>query len=121
METPVATIVPLDKRVFRVELNGYVDAHTATQLDDLFQQAINEQKYCFVVDCTKLTYISSAGLGVFMAHIEQVRCNGGDIKLCGVSEPIKQIMEILGFPVIFDIVSSWQEAYARFTQSPSSR
>ena len=58
-----------------IELKGYLDAHTATDLESAFQRLLTDRKFNIVVNCRDLTYISSAGLGVFMAYIEDVRKN----------------------------------------------
>ncbi len=50
-----------------LELKGYLDAHTAPALEEAFQTLLKNQRYNIVVNCKDLSYISSAGLGVFMA------------------------------------------------------
>ncbi|MEZ4691222.1 MAG: STAS domain-containing protein [Ignavibacteria bacterium] len=69
-----------------LSLNGFLDAHTSVELEKSFEEVLSEKNYKIVVNFEKLTYISSAGLGVFMAFIENARENSGDIKLCGMSE-----------------------------------
>ena len=56
-----------------LELKGYLDAHTAPKLEEAFQNLLKSQRFRIVVNCRDLSYISSAGLGVFMAFIEDVR------------------------------------------------
>ena len=68
-----------------------------------------------IVDCGGLTYISSAGLGVFMSFIEDVRDKAGDIKICALAEPVYQVFDILGFPALFDIVPDRQTAVQKFS------
>ena len=63
-------------------LEGFLDAHTSVELEKSFERLISESKYKIIVNFEKLSYISSAGLGVFMAYIEAIRNNSGDIKLC---------------------------------------
>jgi anti-sigma B factor antagonist len=97
-----------------IELKGYLDAHTATDLENAFQRLLNEQKYRIVVNCRDLTYISSAGLGVFMAYIEDVRKNKGDIKLTNMSSKVYNVFDLLGFPILYEIYKDEQEAVRRF-------
>ncbi len=101
-----------------IRLDGAVDAHTAPQFEDAVQKVLDDGQKNIVVDCEKLTYISSAGLGVFMGFIEEVREEGGDIKICGLSEKVKQPFEILGFETLFhfcDDVESSKEKFAEPT------
>src|SRR5437870_10358897 len=86
-----------------LDLKGYLDAHTTPQLEGAFQKLIDDRKFNIVVNCKDLTYISSAGLGVFMAFIEDVRKNAGDIKLSNMSQKIFNVFDLLGFPLLYDI------------------
>lgn len=97
-----------------IELQGYLDAHTAPQLEHTFQNLINDEQYNIVVNCKDLDYISSAGLGVFMAYIEDVRKNAGDIKLSNMSPKIYNIFDLLGFPLLYEIFKEEQEAVDKF-------
>lgn len=97
-----------------LSLDGFLDAHTAPQFEEAIQKEINAGRRNLVVDCSKLTYISSAGLGVFMSFIEEIRDAGGDIRICGVMPKVLQVFEILGFQTLFDIVPDVPTAVARF-------
>ena len=55
-----------------INLKGFLDAHTAPTLENNFTQLINDNKFKIVVNFEDLAYISSAGLGVFMAYIESI-------------------------------------------------
>jgi anti-sigma B factor antagonist len=99
-----------------IELKGYLDAHTAPELESTFQKLLNDKKYRIVVNFKDLTYISSAGLGVFMAYIEDVRKNQGDIKLSNMTPKVYNVFDLLGFPVLYEIYKDEQEAVKRFQQ-----
>ena len=95
-------------------LNGFLDAHTAPELETALSNIINEQHYRIIVNFQELDYISSAGLGVFMAFIEEVRENEGDIKLCSMKTRVFSVFDLLGFPLLFDIVEDEDKAINRF-------
>jgi len=98
-----------------LDLKGYLDAHTAADLEGAFQKLIDDRKFNIVVNCKDLTYISSAGLGVFMAFIEDVRKNAGDIKLSNMSPKVYNVFDLLGFPLLYDIAKDEQEAIQKFS------
>lgn len=100
-----------------ITLDGYLDAHTAPQFETTIEDSINDSHNRIVVDCAKLTYISSAGLGVFMSFIEEAREQGGDIKVSGLQPKVAGVFEVLGFSEIFDITETIDEAVARFRSS----
>ncbi len=110
------TIRSRDNNIHVLELKGYLDAHTTPVLEDSFQKMLNERQYRLIVNCKELSYISSAGLGVFMAFIEDVRANAGDIKLSDMSPKVFNIFDLLGFPMLYDIVKSEEEAANKFEE-----
>ena len=97
-----------------LDLTGYLDAHTAPELEKAFQRLLENKRYNIVVNCKDLTYISSAGLGVFMAYIEDVRKHDGDIKLSNMSSKVFNIFDLLGFPLLYDITKDEGEAINKF-------
>jgi len=95
-------------------LEGFLDAHTSVELEKSFEKLIDDKKFKIIVNFEKLSYISSAGLGVFMAYIETIRNNSGDVKLCKMSDKIYNIFDMLGFPILFEIYKEEVEPIAKF-------
>jgi len=98
-------------------IKGYLDAHTAPNLEEAFQKLVDEKKYNIIVNFQDLTYISSAGLGVFMGFIEDIRKNGGDIKLSNMKPKIFRVFDLLGFPTLYDILDEEAKALEKFNKS----
>ena len=98
-----------------MDLKGELDAHTASELEAALQKCLDEQHSRIIVHGGDLQYISSAGLGVFMAYIEEVREQGGDIKIAALQPRVYNVFDLLGFPVLFDITSTEDEAVQRFS------
>jgi anti-sigma B factor antagonist len=101
-----------------LSLEGYLDAHTAPEFEKIVQAEFEAGRVQLVVECTRLSYISSAGLGVFMSFIEEIRAAGGDIKICGLAPKVFQVFDILGFSALFDIVPDLPAAIQRFQEAP---
>ncbi len=102
-----------------LELIGELDAHTASQLEKVLKRLINQEKHNIIVNCEELEYIASAGLGVFMAYIEDVRSVGGDIKLSNMNPKVYNVFDLLGFPTLYDIVPKEEEAIQKFETDES--
>ncbi len=98
-------------------LSGYLDAHTAPELEAAIENLINQGRNKIVVSFAKLDYISSAGLGVFMAFIEDIRSKGGDIKLSNMQAKVFSVFDLLGFPLLFEIFDNEREAIMKFSNS----
>jgi len=51
---------------------------------------------------------------VFLGHIDEAREGRGDIKISNLSARVFDVFDLLGFPVLFSIVDSEDEAVALF-------
>ncbi len=113
---------PVDAGPVQVlDLSGELDAHTASELEAAFQKCREADDHRIIVNGRNLQYISSAGLGVFMAYIEDVRDGGGDIKIAALQPKVYNVFDLLGFPMLFDIVETEEEALARFTANGADK
>jgi anti-sigma B factor antagonist len=98
-----------------LELKGELDAHTASHLEDALKLILDKDRNQIIVNCTSLDYIASAGLGVFMAYIEDVRALGGDIKLTNMTPRVYNVFDLLGFPTLYDILDDVSNAIEQFS------
>ena len=95
-------------------LDGYLDAHTAPELEGEINNIIRDGNNKILVNFRDLDYISSAGLGVFMAFIEEIRESGGDIKLAEMKPKVFSVFDLLGFPILFDIDENEHASLEKF-------
>jgi len=98
-----------------IDVKGYLDAHTAPDLESAFDSLIKDNKYQVVVNFNDLNYISSAGLGVFMAYVETMRENSGDIKFSNMNDNVYNIFDLLGFPLLYEFFKNENEAVKKFS------
>lgn len=121
MPNPFAINTQTQDDITIIRLEGYLDAHTAPQFERAIEDEIGAGRTRIVVDCQNLTYISSAGLGVFMSFIEEVREQGGDIKVAALQPKVESVFEVLGFSEIFDISADAGAAIARFQNASTAQ
>jgi anti-sigma B factor antagonist len=93
---------------------GFINAHTVRVFETEIQRALERRRYNIVVSCAGLKYIASAGLGALMGVIEEVRTNGGDIRIADLNETVRNIFEILGFNHLYRIFPSEVDAILSF-------
>ena len=55
------------------------------------------------LDCSRLEYISSAGLGVLLKTQKRLLASGGKLRLSGVSRHLQDIFGYSGFDQLFEI------------------
>lgn len=114
MPNPFAVVKSQQGEIAIIKLEGYVDAHTSPQFEAAVQAEVDASHFKIIVDCEKLTFIASSGLGVFVSFIEEVREQGGDIKICHIIPKVKQAFDTLGFASIFEIFDDISAALKSF-------
>ena len=104
----------INQSVSIVILSGFLDAHTFSKFEDQLRTLMKDNKFQVVVQMKNLDYISSAGLGVFMSVIGEIRQKGGDIKLSNLNSKVYKVFDLLGFTKLFQIFPSEEEAIKAF-------
>ena len=66
-----------------------------------------------VLDLSRLEYVSTAALRVFMLAVKQVKPKGGTIVLSGLTPLIQEVFEIVRFTNLFSITPTLREAVAK--------
>ena len=95
-------------------LRGELDAHTAPDFEAALQACLDDGDHRLVADGSALDYVSSAGLGVFMAFVEPARDGGGDLKIAALPEHVFDVFDLLGFPTVFDMHETVEAAVGAF-------
>ena len=91
-------------------LDGELDASSSVMLDEELSDPEIMEYSKILVDCKNLHYISSAGLGVFISHLQ--RFEDAQIKLIfyNMQDKVRNVFEILGLDLLMTIVSDYDEA-----------
>jgi anti-anti-sigma factor len=79
---------------------------------------LKRQRYRIIIDLAGVDYISSAGWGIFISHIKDVRANDGDIKLAGMVPNVYEIYELLEFDNVIRAFPSVDSAREEFGAAP---
>ena len=87
---------------------GDVDASSSIELDNAIEEAIESGGKKFLIDCSNLDYISSAGLGV----LEEFRKRDITMIIYGLNEKVANVFEILGLDQLLVIKQTKEEAKA---------
>lgn len=84
-----------------IALSGRLDAAQARKAQEFLDGVACPRE----LDCTRLEYISSAGLGVLLRTQKRVMGQGGGLRLVNVSNHIRDVFRYSGFDKIFVIES----------------
>ena len=93
-------------------IDGELDASSCIVLDESIQQVVSENEKKILVDCKQLSYISSAGLGVFMSYLQDFASNNIRMVLFNMNPQVKEVFRILGLDKLLKIVTNKEEAKA---------
>jgi anti-sigma B factor antagonist len=103
-----------------LRVDGVVDTMTASELEKVMNALLSQKRYRIVVDLAGVDYISSAGWGIFVSNIREVRANRGDIKLARMMPSVYEVFELLEFDSILRAFDSIDRAREDFdTELPA--
>jgi len=107
------------KNVTIVNIEGSIDALTAPEITNYFNDLISKGQNKLVADFTSVDYTSSAGLRVLLGAVKQTRANGGDFFLVGIQPDVEKVLSLSGFTSIIKIFTEMDLAIDKF-QVPDS-
>ena len=89
---------------------GVVDAHTFDELDETIFSLLDSGVTCLIFDLEKVSYMSSAGIGVLIGAKNEAEGRGGRVALVNPSPTLKDVFEMMRFQDLFSIVQTEAEA-----------
>lgn len=103
--------------VSTLKVSGYLDTTTAGELEDALYGLLKKGVFKIVVDLSGVTYISSAGWGIFIGEIKEIRSHGGDLKLAGMVGDVFEVFQLLEFQSILESYDTTAEAKDAFSRT----
>lgn len=101
-----------DVRVYFPE--GRLDHSQAFVLEDKVKQVVKDGIFKLIFDLSKLDYLSSSGLRVFIWLIKQVRENEGRIVFCSLTASVSNLIELAALQTDLEIYPTLFEALLSF-------
>ncbi len=97
-----------------VEVIGRVDSMNASELGEALTGEIERGSRQVVLDLSKVTYMSSAGLRELVAAYNKLHNLSGDLRLAQPSSRVLDILEMSGLDTIFQIFSTRLDALGSY-------
>lgn len=98
-------------------VTGVIDSDTSPAFEKELEKLLEQKHYRLLVDLASVSYISSAGIGIFVSMLQRFRSHDrGDIKVCNASKKIRLIFETIGLSDMMEVLDSeaslqaWQAA-----------
>lgn len=95
-----------------IKLSGEFDASAVERALEEVTSLLDTGVKHLVADCEDLRYVNSTGLGVILHFSRVARERGGSFLLCKVSEPVYEIIEIIGATALLELHESVDSAIA---------
>lgn len=87
-------------------VQGRIDSQSANVFHGLIKEAIEPDAHNLVLDFTRLSFISSAGLRILLIMAREYKSMNKFMGLCCLSESVRDVMRISGFDQIVTIHTS---------------
>jgi len=85
-------------------LEGSLDTSTAAETEKAMNPLNDVEGKDVIIDCTDLTYISSAGLRIFLGILQNTQEKGRHVYIKGINDKVRAIFTITGFSNIFEFM-----------------
>lgn len=101
-----------DISIFR--LSGQLDFLSTPQLENKLRQVLDQNENNVIIDFSKISYLSSAGIRVLLETTKILRDRSGKLVIFGLQPfPLETIMDA-NFNFILDLANTEEEALAQF-------
>ncbi len=94
----------------------HLDASTVDDFKASAEQVL-EKNLKVVFDMASLSFVDSSGIGAIISCLRRLNSRGGDLKLCGLSKPVRSLFELVRLHRIFDIFETPDEAVTAFQRA----
>lgn len=91
-------------------IEGRLDGLHAQEAEQTFLSLAQGERTRFILDFSRMDYISSAGLRVVLVAAKKLRSVQGRLICAGMSDAVKEIFEMSGFLSILETAGSVDEA-----------
>jgi anti-sigma B factor antagonist len=112
MQNLVIGLESVNDSVDLIKVSGNLDAHTFETFDEALNDLFSRRRYRLIVDMTDVEYVSSAGVGVFIAAVNEAESNGGRVVLVNPSASVRETLDVLGLAETFVVAPDLQGALA---------
>ncbi len=87
-----------------VTFEGVLDSYIADEVGEQLEPLNELEDTEITLDCTKLDYIASSGLRLFLLLLRSAKANGCQILIKGASPTLMEIFQSTGFDKCFQFV-----------------
>ena len=106
----------VERDVLILKADGGIDATNAEEVVAELTRLVEAGIRKLIIDCSRLGYISSAGVGVLVRLHKRLLTVGGDAKVASVHGPVFRLLELTKMADVFEIYPTVNEALEAFRE-----
>ena len=97
--------------------SGPIDSISAPQLHSTLESGIDPGDQALVLDVGRVSFISSAGIRIFLIFARKFNELGKQFGICALSDPIRNVITAGGFDQFIEVYDSQAAAIDAFKSS----
>jgi anti-sigma B factor antagonist len=97
-----------------MSINGQLDSFTVSDLKNELKKLTDANSSKIILNLSNVKYANSTSIGAIVAVAQQLRKRKGDLKLCGLTDDIRKVFDLVGASKILEIFKTEQEAVKSF-------
>ena len=98
------TVTQNSPEILAMEMNEELNTVAAQDLQEEIESLQKDMVKPMLIDVTRLNYISSTGLRIFMIIKKTANANGQTVTLKGLNDIVEKVFKMTGFDKMFEIV-----------------
>ncbi len=95
-------------------VDGRIDGTNAGEFQKESEAVITAADRLMILDCEKLTYISSAGLRVVLLTARTLQRQNSKFAICSLTEEIGKVFQISGFDKVIPVFATRADVLEKF-------
>ncbi len=99
-----------------LEISGSFDIYTAEPIRSWLEQTVCDQPANVILDLSGVNFIDSTALAIMVQGIKRARERNGDIRLCGLQQPVRMVLELTRLDKVFEIFPNKEQALFGFNR-----
>ena len=96
------------------KIDGEINLNTSPELRKAFEGVVHQNIKKVVIDFGGVPYIDSSGLATLIELFQRLKKIDGKLRICDMSEKVKNVFEITKLHKLFDIYDSQEVALEGF-------
>lgn len=106
--------------VLVLEVAGELDNYAVKDFTECLEYQIEKGHRRIIVDCARLRFVSSMGMGTLVRIHSKMSKQGGDVKLANLNGLVADLFKLTHLDRLFGIYPSIHQAAASFAPLPAA-